>query len=129
MAKFIAIEEVAIKNMSNWNTEKPPPPVPTVWTSFAPLLLGITLESKDADIFPKVAKKKPIQMEPIDRGENCPSQLLEVWDLSGTELKCTSYHSSPATRLKWMNACWKIADIKHVRSFRSHLVFFAALLR
>ena len=57
MAKFIAIEEVAIKNMSNWNTEKPPPPVPAAWTSFAPFFPGITLESKKLKCCPKVAKK------------------------------------------------------------------------
>ena len=34
MAKFIAIDEVAITNMSSWNAEKPPAPLAAAWVSF-----------------------------------------------------------------------------------------------
>lgn len=82
MAKFIAIDEVAIKNMRSWNKENPPAAgaVPLIWPSLNPLLPVMVL-------FPGMIRQYHNQMMFI--------------------LEKRSVHSSPEKKEMWRSA-WKV---------------------
>ena len=76
MAKFIAIDEVAIKNMRSWNKENPGA-VPLVWPSLNPLLPVMVL-------FPGMIRQYHNQMMFI-------LEKRERGNVIGTESICTQF--------------------------------------
>lgn len=78
MAKFIAIDEVAIKNMTSWNKENPGA-VPLVWPSLNPLLPVMVLV-----LFPGMIRQYHNQMMFI-------LEKRERGNVIGTESICTQF--------------------------------------
>ena len=139
IAKFIAIEEVAIKNMSNWNIEKllgvpavrpslPPPPL-------SRLFEGIMLCYNQWIFSIKWFKERPIQRRAgkkrsrvIKPNTTRRAKGKEMWTELKTELglgplDCdlvpTSPYSPSPICCHFCNACWKLKFAESVTSWTS----------